>query len=152
MLLGSVIMQAFFGHFEKTQVQKTQSSRKILQKLKQNSQKTKKNSSWFEFVRNWIKNSIFRGKLKGTPKNSLFIIKYFQKLTLLKYTQKLIKKLKTQANSWKKLQPKYLKNPQLQLSWIGVKSLNYVFKSTISIGTNGLLQLRAAHWYQIQYA
>ena len=37
----SLIHQAFFGHFEKNQAQKTQNSRKILKKIKQNPKKIK---------------------------------------------------------------------------------------------------------------
>ena len=50
-------------------------------------------------------NSILRGKLKGAPKNSIFILKYIQKFenigTFLEYFGKFLKKLKTQAKSWK---------------------------------------------------
>ena len=101
-------MQAFFLDIsKKTQAQKNS-------KLKENPEKTQAkfrknsktgNSSWVELVLNWMKTQFLGGKLKGTPKNSLFIIKYFQKLeniwTFFKYSKKLMKKLKTQAKSWK---------------------------------------------------
>ena len=69
-----------------------------------------------------MKAQFLGGKLKGTPKNSLFIIKYFQKFentcTFLKYSQKLKKnsKLKQNLEKTQAKIPKKLKNRQLQLS------------------------------------
>ena len=99
------------------------------------------NSSWVELVLNWMKTQFLGGKLKGTPKNSLFIIKYFQKLenicTFFKYSKKLMKKLKTQAKSWKNSSKnsKKLKNRQLQLSWIAGKASKKSLTNTIWITT-----------------
>ena len=62
-----------------------------------------------------MKTQFLGGKLKGTPKSSLFIIKYFQKLenicTYFKFSQKLMKKLK---ENLEKTQAKIPKKPQKQ--------------------------------------
>ena len=110
---------------KKTQAQKNS-------KLKENPEKTQAkfrknsetgNSSWVELVLNWMKTQFLGGKLKGTPKNSLFIIKYFQKLenicTFFKCSQKLMKKLKTQAKSWKNSSQNSKKNSKTgNSSWV----------------------------------
>ena len=100
--------QACFLTFsKKTQAPKNSKLKENLEKTQAKFQKNSKtgNSSWVELLLNWKKTQFLGGKLKGTPKISLFIIKYFQKLenicTFFKYSKKLMKKLKTQAKSWK---------------------------------------------------
>ena len=70
-----------------------------------------------------MKTQFLGGKLKGTPKNSLFIIKYFQKFentyTFLKYSQKTHEKTQNSSKILKKLKPKFQKNSKTgNSSWV----------------------------------
>ena len=74
------VPRLFLDISKKTQAHKNSKLKKNHEKKTSKIPKKNGNSRWVELLLNWMKTQFLGGKLKDTPKISLFIIKYFQKL------------------------------------------------------------------------